>query len=147
MAVSMRIVQVSPGWSWCAMRRAGNNPARGCTFSVSREHLFSRDLGRDWFWNNSGNEAVREREYRHLIATCSQKREWTPRHPSLVVRSCRCLSGRERGPGVLPGRFEALHRCCSGSRRVEQAGKDRPQVPPKVRLVLPGESRTQVQPK
>jgi hypothetical protein len=40
--------QVSPGWSWCALRRTGNNPARGCTFhhSARKNILFSIDVAR-----------------------------------------------------------------------------------------------------
>jgi len=54
-------MQVSPGWLGCALRRMSNNPARDCTFSISRELLFNHDFGRDWYWNNSSDEDIRER--------------------------------------------------------------------------------------
>ena len=44
----MKTVQVSPGWSGCALRRMSNNPARDCTFhhSVQKNILFSIDIAR-----------------------------------------------------------------------------------------------------
>jgi len=42
MIESMRIAQVSPGWSGCALRRMSNNPARVCIFS--QKSIFSTAL-------------------------------------------------------------------------------------------------------
>ena len=41
--------QVSPGWSWCAMRCTGNNPARVCaSLSAEEESFLDHDLVGDY---------------------------------------------------------------------------------------------------